>query len=601
MKHLSLRACMLAFFSFGASAHQKTGPGIIEGRTYYVPKNRVSNISQISQPSQTCPACPAPLPNLPLDGSTPLPNPTPLPGAFFPNPAAANQLVTPPQTLGVSFIAGKQGADPEFVGSPPDTYGVIGLTQFVMADNQGNVSFDRTGKRDTILDTEDSTLTNLDGNFSLFIANHDARIHYDRLADRFVIINLAADTTVGTVGYTGFTLAVSDSGTLTKNTQWTVFTVFDNATIPDSNSCPGDVTNPVTAGCVFDYPCLGIDANALYISFSVFPNTTGAWTTNSLYVIQKKSFYHDEGPVVITAFPEVTKTISGDFIGDQGSFRANSTLFPLNNFDDPRPKFGYALCQDPAFFGKLRLYRILNAGTRCPSITGPFIVDVMQTFVKQSDPNSFSPFLGQLYGDLGLIEGLDDRLADSSHINKKQIYTAHSIQMNNQGISDSTGDRRGIRWYQLDVTGDPTGQGLGKETATTVPALVQAGSLFDTVVSNPLYYTFPAIMSNKQGDISISGSVMGVNQPPSAFFVGKAGTDPKDGTLKIGAVQPNTYVVGSGTFTRNLGNGGFGFGQRWGDMSYCSLDPVDRKTIWTIQEIIQQGVQTQVVAQLIAP
>ena len=40
------------------------------------------------------------------------------------------------------------------------------------------------------------------------------------------------------------------------------------------------------------------------------------------------------------------------------------------------------------------------------------------------------------------------------------------------------------RRYQFDLTGDPTGNGCGVETETTCPALVQWGTLFDSVQHN---------------------------------------------------------------------------------------------------------------------
>lgn len=579
----------------------------IKGHTYLREKCLLQKRHGKSHHAPTvCPPCPPPLPHLPINGSAPQLNPNALPGAFFPNANVSNLLVPPPQKIDLTFVAGSQGLNPQVFGTPPDTYGVKGLTQFVMAINPGYVSFDSQGKRDKVLNTECATLANLDGNFSLFMANADTRIHYDRLSNRFVMINLVVDDVsinlTGGVGYSGLSIAVSDSGILSSDTQWTVFTVFDGATVPTSNGCPGDVTDPVGAGVIFDFPCTGIDANAIYVAANIFDRTE-AYVTNNLFVIQKKSLYEGEGPVVITAFPEVTKTLDGQFVGDQQAFRdASATLMPLDNYDDPNPKFGYAISQDPAFFGKLRLFRIVDAGSTHPSIAGPFITDVLQTYTNNSLVVQDAPFQGQLYGEMGLLLTPDDRPCDSSHINKKQIYAAHNILSDRNGIASVDGDRVSVRWYQLDVTGDSTGRGRGKEKVSTIPALVQAGTLFDTATTNPLYYIYPAIMSNSQGDLSICGTVSGVNQPPSAFFVGKAGTDPKDGTLKIGAVQPNVFATGSGHFTRSLGSGTFhNIGQRWGDMSYSSLDPVDKKTIWTIQEIIHDGVEVEVVAKFTAP
>lgn len=577
-------------------------------KSYLVEKKFTNNILEIMNNGSVgvrSVACPPNIPFIALNSSIPQLNPAPLPGAFFPNPLVGNSLTQPPQILSTTFVAGNEGFDPEFDVTPPDTFGVAGLTQFVMGDNFGLVSFTQNGVRDGILNSQNAALTNLDGDFSLLLSNRAARIYYDRLANRFLVVQLNGTSNFGIQGNNGITLAVSDSGILSKNTNWTVFTILDLTTEPDSNGCPGDVSaSPV--GTLFDFPLIGIDNNAVYVSTSVYENSNHAWVTNNLLVIQKSSLYNPAVPVFVTAFPTVVTNGAGGFVGDQQNFRATSTLVPLNNFDDPNPSFGYAIAQDPEFFGRLNVYRVLNAGTQAPSLAGPFVVNVLQTYSIKNNPIAYAPFAGQLYGNEGRLEYVDDRLASSSHINKKQVYTAHAILVNNTGVASASGDRLGIRWYEIDVTGDATGQGLGTETVSTIPALVQAGTIFDAALTNPVYYYLPAIMSNGRSDLLIAGNASGVNQPISAFFVGKPGTDAKDGSMHIGMVEPNTFAIGSGSFTRSLGKGQGIFssispiGQLWGQTSYSSVDPADNLTIWTIQEIAVNGAQRLIAAQFLA-
>lgn len=586
---VSIPLVLAAITFFGLHALEE---GPIKGQTFYVERNKKTGYAGLLKnirPLKSSSVCPPPITPAPIINI--LPNPDAFPGAFFPKPSVSNFQNPPPQSLGVTFTASNQGINPETQGTPPDTYGVKGLTQFVLGDNQGVVSFDAQGNRDGFLDAEDESLVNMDGDFSLFLGNFDARIHYDYSCNRFVLVFFTGDIETGFYGNTGFTLAVSDSGIISDKTIWTVFTVYDSTTIPDSNGCPGDIN---AGGVLFDYPCLGIDEHAIYVANRVFLNIDGD-PSNSLFVIPKKTLYNSDGPVLVTAFRDITN-LNGTLVTE---IPRSVTVFPLDNLDK-NPTYGYAICQATGFFGKLQLFRIVNPGSNCPSLAGPFSINVLQTYVD-ADPNSNAPFPTLLYGDLGRIETLDDRLADSSHILKKQIYSAHGILTDANGIAAARpqGDRRSVRWYQIDVTGDPTGRGRCKEKASTIPALVQAGTLYDTSPTNPLFYFFPAIISNDQGDIVIAGTVSGNNQPLSAFFVGKAGSEPKDGTLHIGTTPPNVYAVGSGHFTRALGSN---FpGQRWGDMSFGNLDPVDRKTIWTIQEIAVNGLETGVVAQLLAP
>ncbi len=221
--------------------------GGIKGRTFHIPKNKVTRVEGlIRAPNKQVSAspCPPPVPLLPVNASVPQPNPTAFPGAFFPNPFVSNSLTPPPQTLGVTFVAGSAGSWPSIFGTPPDTYGVIGLTQFVAGNNSGMISFDRSGNRDGILDNEGPSITNMDADFNIFISNRDARIFYDRLENRFVSVQLNADVSAPPIafGNNGFTIAVSDNGIISDETTWTVLSVFDYTVIPDTNGCPNNIS-----------------------------------------------------------------------------------------------------------------------------------------------------------------------------------------------------------------------------------------------------------------------------------------------------------------------------------------------------------------------
>src|SRR5205814_275947 len=129
----------------------------------------------------------------------------------------------------------------------------------------------------------------------------------------------------------------------------------------------------------YDFPCLGIDQNAIYVGCSIFSNASGRWANNSLFVIQKSSLYNSHVPVNITAFRDVTN-VPGQFgfPNRAAGYRSPATLFPLDNFD-ANPEFGYAICQVLNEWSALQLYRIVNAGSTTPSLVGPFAVNVMQT------------------------------------------------------------------------------------------------------------------------------------------------------------------------------------------------------------------------------
>ena len=568
----------------------------IQGKTFQVDKEILSNSQLLHsatkskskktadrkpiQKSQTrlLPPCPPP-PGTPST-ITPTQNPLAPAVTFFPNNSVANALVPPPQTLGVNFQAGTQATNPSYLGSSIDPMGVVGPTQFVMTINPGLVTFDKLGNPDDILNIDPSGFLNLDGDFSLFLSTTDNRIRYDKFTDRFYYIILNFDQNGTGIGG-GFCIAVSDSGRLSNATKWTVVNIFDQTILPDSIGCGGDQNS------LIDFPTLGIDQNALYIGVTMFDNDSGLFSSNTLFVVQKASLLAN-GPAFITTFRDVV-----GFPGDTVPFRdASSTFQGVDNFDS-NAQFGYFIGQDPTMWGRLILFRVINPGTTSPTLSPAIPIDVPTTGSGEYFPAKQIPFSGNLFGDLGKLDVLDDR-PQMAHIRNGQLYTIHTILVFANGVGDPNGDRAAQRWYQIDVTGG------GTEIATTVPTLVQAGTLWDPSPTNPLFYSYGAIMTNKRGDLTVCGTVSSNTLNASAFFTGRLTSDTL-GTLRIGAtVNDIIYAQGQGTFTQSLGRNEAG-GQRWGDFSYTSVDPTDDMTMWTIQNIVFNGLYPAAIAQLLAP
>lgn len=561
----------------------------IKGESYQLEKGKKNYIPVSSRHSNTrvLPPCPPPPP---LAGNYAVTqNPDALPGAFFPA-SASNSLNPPPQTVDLTFIGGDSGTLPQYVGTPPDTMGIALPNQFLVGLNSGFVSFDKQGNRDNVIDFEPQTICNLDGDMSILVDQSDPNLRYVKADDRVYIINLNNDGN-GSGLNNGFTIAVSDSGILSPSTKWTTLTVFDNTVLPDANGCPGD------QDLFWDYPSLGIDDHAIYTSADMF-DVNGNYLTTSLFVIQKSSLLTD-GPVNITVFRDVV-----GFIGQPDLRESGSVITGVTNFDS-NPEFGYYIAPDPFLFGKLNLYRVINPGTRTPTLSTAIDINVMAT---SADPLHGVPWQGNLYGDLGTLESNDDRMM-TPIIRNNQLYVVHEIIVDQTGVGTVSGDRYAERWYQLDVTGDTTGNGGGTETVSTVPSLIQGGTWFDNLTpagQGPLNFTFGSIMVNARGDLVIGATVSGDNLSASCAFAGRLASDPK-GSLRVGAnTAGNVYALGAGSYTRLLGQGapaqfGAAVQQRWGDYSMTSLDPEDDMTIWTIQERVFHGLEQVVVAKLLAP
>ena len=345
--------------------------------------------------------------------------------------------------------------------------------------------------------------------------------------------------------------------------------------------CPGDQDT------IYDFPTIGIDKEAIYIGRNIF-DKVGNFLSLSLFVIQKESLFN-KGSAIITAFRDIV-----GYPGDSNPIRnAQGTLQPAMNFDSDG-QYGYIISTDPKMFGSLLFWRIKNPGSEKPRLSNVMQLDVLTTG-SLVDPSKVT-FPDNYYGKFGAIEYVDDRL-QMAHVINKQLYTTHAILTDIYGIGSEKGDRVSSRWYQFDLTGDPNGSGKMTEHFDTKPALVQAGTLYDDEnATDPWAYNFPAIMTNKNGDLTLCGTVSSKNYPLSAFFTGRRKEDEK-GTLYIGEKRPSVFFGGIGPFTRSLSQ----FGQRWGDFSYTQLDHEDDLTMWTIQEVARDGLEVQVVAELKAP
>ncbi len=356
-------------------------------------------------------------------------------------------------------------------------------------------------------------------------------------------------------------LAVSSGAVITDCSTWTLFTFTNAQMIPQ--------ISPLGTGDL-DYQQLAIDDNAVYICTDTF-NQYGAFRGTSALVIKKSSLF--SGPVVATVFPGI---LPGTSVQIQSGITP-----PADNFDSS-PTYGYIINASNSGYPcarrytNLYLYRIINPGTDSPSISSMITIPV-PSYADTAN----APHRGNLFGTKGYLQ-TGGCFLSAPHIRNHQLYVCHSIQLNPAGIGNANGDRVGIRWYQFDLTGDSTGNAGGSETTGTVPALVQAGTLYDNVsVSNPDFYYNGSIMTNSNGDLVIGCTISGVNTYPNVVYAGRKAIDSLGSLRAPATLTASSNPYNFGPFV-NPENGNIG--QRWGDLSSMSPDPVDDLDIWSTQE-----------------
>ena len=433
-----------------------------------------------------------------------------------------------PQTVGVNANGPGSGASP--CGTPPDTMGAVGPTQFISFVNCNIVSYDKsTGLADGILNTTPNSFFNSVRSSG----TSDPHVRYDRTSQRWFLSIIDV-----TFPNNRLLVAVSNTSTITPSTTWGFFFV---------QTAVGTHTN-----CFADYPTPGVDANAIYVGVNQFCGSTlntAGYAGSDLIVIQKSSVL-GAGPIHATAFPNL------------GSF----TLQGVDNAD-PAATEGYVIATSNTSWSQLDLFRVSSPGGLSPTRSAALNVNT----ANQGNPIT-QPHLGNTGRTNGNIDGGDNRLFAATYRNGS-LWTAMTVGTtvsagNCIGTADAVAATRNAAfWWEF--TGIPTG---------SIPSINQAGIVCDAAATNSNFYSYATIAPNGQGQAAMGFTIAGSLTFLSAGTAGRLSGD------SPGALQAiNVYAPGAAAYNPTFDLGGVN-GRRWGDYSFTSLDPCDDQSIWTIQE-----------------
>ena len=415
--------------------------------------------------------------------------------------------------------------------TPPDTMGDIGPAQYVVALNGLIRTISRdTGVKDDVLNVP----------LDVFYGRTDTgdpRVRYDRRTGRWFVLafTIAAPNS--------YVLAVSSGGVITASTSWFIHEWINTRT---TGGVPG------AAGCLGDYPTLGIDEDALYIGVNQFCGgdlNTVTFDSTSAYVVRKSAL---PGSLVVFQFDGLmTATDATGPFTPQG----------VDNMDAGTDT-GYFIGVDGAMFSLLQIRRVTNpGGTPSLSANIPITVSATQFPVHVPQP-----------GVTQRLDGLDDRLLQAV-IRQGRLWTSHGIGVNASGVASASATRTATRWYEL--------QDLGTTALAPAPVVRQSGTVFDAT-SQALSYWMSAINVNGQGHaaMGLTRAGAGTGGHANAAFTGRLATDTL-GTM----ASPLLYTTNT-AFTLNTGVQPSSSVKRWGDYSYTSVDPNDDMTMWTLQEYV---------------
>ncbi len=471
------------------------------------------------------------------------------------NPAAPQTATWPitnaeDRPLNATGISATQTVHSNFLGAtlaeggsvPPDNNGDIGTTQVCVAAN-GRLKF---FARNTVCQTAQTTLLTtsntplagpaLNVDLDVFFTPvttagvSDPHVRFDRLTSRWFIvaIDLAAASNKCVI-------AVSSGATVSSSANFTFFSFVFDALTP--------VPASPYAGGFFDYPTLGVDANALYIGGRMFNAAGTAYTGASVFVVRKTSVL-GAGPIVTTAFHQLGTSSAGIYT-PQG----------VDN-DDPTATVGYVIGVNNAVFSRLDIHRISNPGGT-PTASAVIALTVPTTSSPLNQVNSLAG---------NTLDINDDRLY-AAMIRKNKItgtsslWTAHAIAVTTAGVgaNSGAGRRNGARWYQID-------------NLATAPSLTQTGTVFDAAATNARGFIFPSIGTSGQGHSVIGFTTAAANQFIDAGVAGRYRTDATGTTQSFSLV-----TTASTTYAPVFDASPF----RWGDYTQTVVDPADDMTMWS--------------------
>ncbi|MCZ6834754.1 MAG: hypothetical protein O7G85_03175 [Planctomycetota bacterium] len=179
-------------------------------------------------------------------------------------------------------------------------------------------------------------------------------------------------------------------------------------------------------------------------------------------------------------------------------------------------------------------------------LTGPLTAPTLTDLGTVSIPSVSSPPNAPALGSTTDIDTIDPRPINAIYRNGS-IWTTHDVNVSG---------RAACRWYEINPL-----------TLT----IIQSGTISDPLLS----YYYGSIAVNANNDVFMGFSGSDANQFVGAYYTGRHSTDPA-GLM----ADPILLKAGEDSYNNIDGIGR----NRWGDYRLCSVDPLNDRTFFTVQE-----------------
>lgn len=274
-----------------------------------------------------------------------------------------------------------------------------------------------------------------------------------------------------------------------------------------------------------DFPTLGVDSNAVYLSGDMF--SSGSAVGCTLWSIPKADLLINEIPAVIT----------------------NATSFGVMNFSDRGEVLQPSTCLDGSGVGDVLATISVFTGNTLPASK---VLDG-NTDSATLAPATFIPIDDYTYPIDPVQPDGTANLGDGDARLSAKVYTVGGIIYAVQNVE--VGSRAVIRWYRINAA-DYT--------------LLESG----TITNADLDLFYPSISATSNGVIVIGCNGCSIDTPVSSFaFAGQT----VEGVTTFGDI----VLLQAGTVGDY--HDGLADESRWGDYSATSPDPSDPSRFWTIQ------------------
>jgi hypothetical protein len=446
------------------------------------------------------------------------------------------KIQSAPAPAGTSFDGvgvGLAGFAPS--SNPPDVNGRVGATQYVQWNNTSFAVFDKVSGALLYGPAAGNTLFQSLGGVCASHNDGDPVVSYDILSGRWVLSQFVVGGPVGSNSHQ--CVAVSVTGDATGS-----YYLYDFVT---------DTVNFV------DYPHTGVWPDGYYMSAHVFDPTGSFLVASRVYVFERSQ--------MILGQPARMQSANLTTYG--GSFQYGFLPADLDSLTPPPVgEAAFVLGPHPTTL-------TLTASTRVAVTWGtlPTITLTESTITNTSYLNP--PCTGTLSSRACVQQPSPALTSDyldniSSHFMYRLAYRNNGTQavpqeslLSNITVRGATSTRGGIRWYEF--------RNAGNSTAT--PTIFQQ-STFDP---DATYRWLGSIAMDKDQNIALGFSKSSTTVKPSIFITGRLATD----TINTMGAEA-AVTAGLGVQTAGAGN-------RWGDYSSMTLDPVDQCTFYYTNEYLK--------------